>query len=532
MEVFEYNREWFDLSKDSDFSLRSNGRLNTANASAISLYELISKCTPLEIIRLANEFSKRSCGELIDDYLVLVIKLASMSISKYLTQSDESESSNDEVSVPSEDGSGSTVLKNTLHLWIECSTLLAYIHRVFDDVSDSIGDLKKLSLDLGYVLLSNVLDFTDEALGFKAPLRTSDISLIFLAAKYLESFMVTFPAHYPFMPVKHFISVHWPISISESCSGKVHSIFRYLPAGDVNTIIEETSYPDSDESESLRGSSEHNQRSLKKDYCNYENVPRRQPWNQKFSSLQLIRLVKEIILSKNLINESAQPICSTQKVYLNRQFERGVPTKYELDELLHALEGVLRRVRNVDPALLYRDKTKTPVFLEAKNCRLCNQKVYYYFASLNPFNYVSTYNFSKESWLGKCSTEGDVRPAATKKFRERHNCHLCLHTICSDCLGVDAYVRKRICKSCHEAVEAIGLIGLEEKKPKKRLLPFTLSARSEQNLNEVTPAQINQLADLMMGSFPENEEDDSRSLCCSVTMSDSLKLWRDQENDD
>lgn len=530
-----------DAIRDSSFHFNSNGLLIVENANLFACSNM-SRDLLTEIL---SEIEKRYHGDDVDTEIsrcVYILKLASLSMSGYLQLNGQKRSP--ALSFRDEG--------EFWRVWIETRHLLSIIHNIFDSKMETFPLVwKKFALDLGYVFLSNSLDFSDNSLGFKAPLSPSDTSLIFLVSKYLESFMVTFPAYYPFMPEKYFSEVRWPVSVAESCSGKVHSLFRFLQSSDTFKTEEVTDL----EEELPPVLTESTPR-----YCNYEYT-RRQPWGGKFSSIQIMGLAQEILESLNINLYSANAKSEEPQIYeKNLKMEENVEKQMyaneeELNQCLLTLKGVVERVKRVDPSLLYRDKSKAPIFYEENGCHICCQPVASFFDRVNPFSKLSSSTPNRDNMTSSISTSSyvpkkvlvarvntiDVRPQSTQELKrsavvqQRHHCRLCLHAICNDCCAKDKFVGDKICLQCHNLVDILGLSNLEEKKPKKKsIFNFSEIQTSQQVDPDVTSAQVNDLASLVISSsnFVENEEEEYiPSLCCSVYMSASLKDWRDRDDD-
>eukprot|EP01033_Poteriospumella_lacustris_P002693 gene2693-1955_t len=452
---------------------KSNGNLKGIGAQELE------KLGPLETAATISCFNKIFLDSMSNpdghyEGFKAVLELAAVAIASAIAKSDNGASFCETINEETVDGTMETMEKTTLQLWLEHSFVLELITAIFEDVNDTIPDLKKLALDLGYVLLSHTLDFLDDSLGMKAPLKRYQVQMMSLTAKYLESFMVTFPTHYPFMPAKHFAAIRWPVTVTDSCSGKVHSIFKFLPSADA--LLEET------ESSSEDGAEDHAATATK--YCNYDNVSRRQPWGGKFSTVQLLNVVHEVLESQAFLQEQGKGGASEKQ----RIDEQGLcltstATDEDCVSLLPLIQNVLSRVRKVDPSLLYRDKSKSPLFIESAAC----------------------------------------------------------YIMCASCSAADLYVGERVCRECGIVVKAMHLSDLQEKKPKRNTLGRALfgggstpSEQSEQTpSSDVSPSQLDDLVSAIAAENSEFEDSDvpDRSLCCSILLTESLRSWRDQIDD-
>lgn len=542
---------------------KSNG-----NLKGIGTQDL-EKLGPLETIATISDFNKfyldsKSSPDGHCEGFKALLELAAVSIAWAIAKSENGESVREILQEETVDGTMETKEKTALQLWLEHSFVLELISTVFEDTNDTIPKLKKLALDLGYVLLSRTLDFLDDSLGIKAPLKRYQVQMMSLTAKYLESFMVTFPTHYPFMPAKHFATIRWPVTVADSCSGKVHSIFKFLPSAD--SLLEET------ESSSDDGAEDQAATATVK-YCNYDNVSRRQPWGGKFSTIQLLNIVHEVLESQTFLQEQGKGVASGKL----RIDEKGLcSTSLATDEdcasLLPLIENVLSRVRKVDPSLLYRDKSKNPMFIESAACYLCGQHIGSLFTRLNPFASIfrkseqppkSTASVASTDTSSSTSSVFRSAPSAGAKGSQetvnvaplpvksspsqsssstttqpRHHCRLCLRSMCASCSATDLYVGERICHECDVVVKAMHLSDLQEKKPKRNAVGRALfgGGSAPPEPAEQTPTidvSPSQLDDLVSAITAENSEFDGpdRSLCCSILLTDSLRSWRDQVDD-
>lgn len=542
---------------------KSNGNLKGIGAQELE------KLGPLETAATISYFNKffldsKSNPDGQYEGFKAVLEFAAVAIASAIAKSENGASVRETIHEETIDGTIETMEKTTLQLWLEHSFVLELITTVFEDTSDSIPDLKKLALDLGYVLLSRSLDFLDDSLGMKAPLKRYQVQMMSLTAKYLESFMVTFPTHYPFMPAKHFAAIRWPVAVTDSCSGKVHSIFKFLPTAD--SLLEET------ESSSEDGAEDHAASATPK-YCNYENVSRRQPWGGKFSTIQLLNVVHEVLESQAFLQEQGKAVASKKQ----GMDEKGLClTSIANDEdcasLLPLIQNVLSRVRKVDPSLLYRDKSKSPLFIESAACYMCGQHIGSLFDRLNPFGSIfrksepppksaasvaSTDTSSSMSSIHRSIPSVGVKgsaetvnvlplpvkppPSSSIVTQPRHHCRLCLRSMCASCSAADSYVGERICHECGVVVKAMQLSDLQEKKPKRNTLGRALfgsgstpSEQSEQTPStDVSPSQLDDLVSTIAAGNSEWKDLDypDRSLCCSILLTESLRSWRDQIDD-
>ncbi|RYH06213.1 hypothetical protein EON65_43170, partial [archaeon] len=75
--------------------------------------------------------------------------------------------------------------------WLMESDILDVIDTIFTCPTDLPASVRKLALDTGFSLLTNTLDFEDDAYGFSYPLSKTQAKLLSLLGMYLECFMVT-----------------------------------------------------------------------------------------------------------------------------------------------------------------------------------------------------------------------------------------------------------------------------------------------------------------------------------------------------
>lgn len=467
------------------------------------------------------------------------------------------------------------VFNNVLQAWVEDSDILFIINAVFDEPKENLAELKKLALDLGFVLVSHLLNFSDPSFRFVAPITKWQHQLLLVLMKLLESFMVTTPPHFPFMPAQYFATIRWPVQVRESCSGKVHSIVSFAPQ-----YAEGVS----------EGSAEHKDDSNGPRYCNYEVVNRRQPFKGLFSALQLYQLTQVLteskIMAKNTLNDKD-----------NSLHEKGAHSPVaqhasaeQCAEVLLILRNVFQRIATVDPALLHRDKTKSVVCKEAAHCHLCDQAVSSLLGRLNPFALLTGSggggNHNGGSGQGNCaasvaSTETtsstgsslfgfltatttaqpahggthNVNAAAATPARSnnthnpvaKHHCRICLETVCAVCCAPEPWMNDRICSACYSVVLDMGLQDLRPRRRKNSIFGPREGAVKHSAETVPLPVQDQLLISILKGEPGEpvysdeegemfvDQGDDGPgviSRCCSELMPSGLRNWRDNSLDD
>lgn len=585
----EINFDYWKSLSDNEVSWRSCAKLTKndlvttepkADIAAISTPELVHSMD-----NYLNGLHHVEVNEKWKGWRV-VLQIASISIAQSLVVQETLEEVRTlDLRISSE---ATIVQKSSLQIWIQHSQLLSLIASVFDERSESITSLKKLALDLGFVILSHAVDFHHPSLGFQAPLQHYHHELLSLLGKYLESFMVTDPTHYPFMPAEFFARIHWPLDIRESCSGKVHSLIDYLenPVGDM--VIEEEN---EDEISSVEGDEEHK---TKKDaskgntgeagiesaanrrYCNYEVVARRQPWRGKFTSLQLLQMVHQFLETRDKIatehTEYISNVHSTEPEIPPTFQEPAILTNAQCESLLSLYNDVFQRIRLTDPALLYRDTQQKTAFYKGTHCHCCDRPVSTLLGRLNPFSRLlfgrrtnevrskskdhdatdsDKYTVSTEATTSASSTNYTASVEGRATVQQKHHCRLCLQVICSDCSASALYLqRDRICLHCHEALSAMHLMDLQEKPKKAKKGSGSLglffqnsesrkaATSTEEKVNERSQAAINLLSGLppptssthAVDTLFHSDDDDENGICCSMLLPESLRSWRDTDD--
>jgi hypothetical protein len=449
-----------------DGSLISRGHPSLRSPLAVS--------TVVALFNHTYETELSGSVEAESDRWLQLFRIAVLSVSQCVRDGRQGSVGQEPIELLRASGTSDSTQKTGLELWVEHSCLIAAVQRVFREPSPAIADVKKIALDVGYLLLTQRLDFNHSSLGLVAPLRRCDVAVASLFAQLLESFMVTAPAHFPFMPARHFAPVHWPIAVSESCSGKVHSLFRFP----------DQSIP----GEVLR-------------YCNYTTVQRRQPWPGRLSALQLIEVAINALDTQTSTPHS-HPFCFASKEQPSLWNESPIASLEECDALVALLRGVVRRLRDVDPKLLYR--TALHAVDGAPTCQLCSCGVGNIFERLNPLRSA----------------------AAGAALRERALCQLCLRSVCTACIApATTYVGDQVCLRCDGGLEALSLRDLTKTRRRLRFLaPRLTQAALAQHQKRLVGDEV------LGGAFDEaneGEEDGADSPCCSETMSESLKDWRD-----
>lgn len=445
------------------------------------------------------------CGDQQDALHLQILKLASVSIQHHLE-----ETKGKEAAPADELGAARPVLQ----LWLEDSAVLAVIHSIFDDTRTSIASSKKLALDLGFVLASHALAFGDLSLGIRAPLTAAQHQLLLLTGKLLESFMVTTPTHYPFMPAQFFASITWPVVVQDSCHGKVHSLLTFL----MSAQLQEASDEIKDEVK----------------HCNYEVVARRQPWKGMFSTMQLLQVVRQVMDSR-LILASAD--CD----------RKGIASSADCDAVLAVFRNVFQRVAKVDVALLYLDKSQQQAVAHPVQgqCNVCDQAVTSFLGRFNPFPSVnkgtgsagsvaSTETGSSLGGIFSWSSRPKVKRAAPARAGgpvQRHHCRLCFETICADCSAKQQWMQERVCIPCHEVIEEMGVAEVKEK-PRRGL--FGRKAENEEDVHPELSPEEQQAISILKGEPADyfDDDDDGIHRCCSELIPSSLKDWRDATDDD
>lgn len=487
-------------------ALEMSIRSSIALISTKDLLRILSQVQPVRHREGENPYES--------DYRTL--QIASVSIQSFL----ESEKNYEEVD------------ENVVQEWMENSDMLTIINRLFDDPRDDIAEQKKVALDLGYVIASRMLQFGVPSFGLCAPITKAQQLLLLITTKLLESFMVTTPPHFPFMPAQHFATIRWPVEVRESCSGKVHGIVTFLPMAPFGvkkraSAAPSVHSPSSDASDSGDGSSEASaEKKEDAKYCNFEVVARRQPWKEQISALQLYQLAQVLIDSRTPTRSSAAAADSMCRR----------ATAAECEEVLCVLRNVFQRIAKVDSALLCRDPAKLSPVLDEQCCCPAVTPTLPVSAPDNPFA-----SFARKM-LGVAAPRVSGGTGLSKA-----RCRLCAEVTCSACAAPQLWVNDRVCTTCYAVIPELRLQNIQEKKPRNRL--FTpraeastvtagsaeTGAYSERKVEFAVPtfAAIARVGGTR-GAHSEEEADDTQeqydgqdSPCCSETMTDSLRSWRD-----
>lgn len=471
---------------------------------------------------------------------------------------------------------------NVVQAWVEHSDLLLIINTIFEEPNVLFAEEKKLALDLAFVLASHLMDFTDSSFGFSVPLTKWQHQLLLITFKLVESFVVTTPPHFPFMPAQFFAPIHWPVEVQESCSGKVHGMVTFGPMYDKDKgpSIAEDGYSSSAE---RKGEAQ-------KQYCNYEVVSRRQPWQHMFSAIQLYQLA--LVVKQSKVIAAWKAASSLQEDYLTLQRsqqndEEEEDKKYstvhsllasadECEEVLVVMRNVFRRIASVDPTLLYRgDKRKSAVaaaeavvFKESAQCRICNHPVSSLLSRWNPLTYFGgTAGAGKNSSDVHGSCDASVASTTTESTStntsasvsvnvsitplSKHHCRLCLETVCAVCCAPELWMNDRTCTACYSVVVDMGLQNLKAKEGRKKYILGTVFnaadpvhggavVEAKADLSLLSPEEQLMISILKgepgdpvytNADFIDLEDDEDKvgkiSRCCSELMPASLRVWRD-----
>lgn len=457
--------------------------------------------------------------------------------------------------------------ENVIEVWCIESDLLKIVNNLFDELREDLAEHKKLALDLGFVIASRMLNFTNNksCFGLCAPLRKYHHQLLMITLKLLESFMVTTPPHFPFMPAEHFAGIRWPVAVQESCSGKVHSIITFLPTKPAMPIMGTSGAADACFTEEETSKEE----DVK--YCNFEVVARRQPWKGMISVLHLYQLAQLLIDCRTAASTDAaysrkdsSTAIATTSTSAN---EQQAATVLECEEVLHVLRNCFRRIASVDPALICRDSVAlSSTALPGLCC--CGAPPYTIptHASFNPYAALSRNINQQQMSTAPAVRNQDSSDGALLRAR----CRVCGSAICAACAASETWMNDRVCTTCYPLIQELGLQQVKEKKPKKCVstveeLPVgdveagtngevDCLAPSERQLMFAPPTvdaigrmghtigssvrsvrtMCTAAAAACEGTGKEGEdeeeagvEDGRDSPCCSVSMPDSLRSWRD-----
>jgi hypothetical protein len=428
---------------------------------------------------------------------------------------------------------------------------------------------KKLALDFAVVVITDTLNFQDKVLGFSPPLRKKDYFILKVTMKLLESFCVSTPTHYPFMPEPFFEGVQWPM-IKESCPGKVHSLFVF-------------SKSNSDGQSALTPAELSH-------FCQCEYVYRRQPWVHYFSSSQLLALGKVVIDTHNYD-------CIFTETGFNALMDRQYCQK-----ILNLLRNVFRRIVDIDTSLIHRDKSKPCEFQMLSECSICYCKVAPFIRRYNIFSQSSSSSSKSFSAVSKASfasfpSSGNYREgnttspsviaessehnlantfagpgdlsngngrelnhsqsikvsgaASSNRQFPRHHCRLCFQTICDSCTSPDNWMSERICSSCVTILHAVDLMPASSvtSSGKKTSNITVVEGGGKQNrtykksskgikspgpdLKDPKEASVSRSKKFKWFLFGKSEETvcndllDETDLCCSLILADELIQWRD-----
>lgn len=560
MDVPHYKHSEVKMSMDSIVNELANCKVQWKSCTSLILRHLsgdskiesdIRKQIGMSSMKDLQDLTMRLCQsanqtiESVDrlDIYCLVLKVASVSISEHATRHE-------------------AVTENVIQIWVEESEVLYIINELFDEPHEDIAEYKKLALDLGFVITSRMLYFGGPCFGLAAPVKHWQHQLLLIFGKLLESFMVTTPPHFPFMPAKHFSSICWPVVVQESCSGKVHSIVTFLPV--ISNKSSTTSTTDVED----RSSESSAERKDEVKYCNFEVVARRQPWKGMVSALQLYQLAQLLVDCKKAAPSDNKAVAIADGTV--GEINNRLATSAECEGVLHVLRNVFQRIATVDTALLSRDPLTAAPIGNDDACSCPAEAHSTAMAHANPFAV-----FAKTVLSLTAPTTSSGR---TDRDIVKERCRLCAEATCPSCTAQERWMDGRVCTTCHPLLQELGLLHVRPKKSRTLLAPrapnpsmpmggtstadrnvvfavptLAALARAGGSMGTTTTAAVGGVAD---GDCSEPEggwgeaggddedpledrqeeedtgEDGRYSPCCSETMTDSLRSWRDGADTD
>lgn len=170
-----------------------------------------------------------------------------------------------------------------LQLYLSSSS----VTKVEESDSDVYLQVKKLALDLSFVIVTESVNFQDMAFGF-AYVRSLDITqkhLILLFLYLIESCVVSIPPFYPFMPKELYANLCVPPKNGvDICVKKIRSLFnfsKYHQSVNTATLTAE-------DSEII------------------ERTGKRHPWKKMLSVVQLLQLVS-VVKTRTCLDRPASP---------------------------------------------------------------------------------------------------------------------------------------------------------------------------------------------------------------------------------
>jgi hypothetical protein len=306
-------------------------------------------------------------------------------------------------------------------------------HWLSYNVSEVLSDLqeascpvqtRKLAWDIAYILVNCVLKPQHPSMGFELDTSSpkqllSELSAIHMMLKLFNSFAVTFPAHLPFMPVKYFEEVKWPLERKEMCHGKLSSLFSYSYDATQDDLavssLLKSSRDGSQHSDTTNSSHSGHSNDVPAEskeekvqgsnVCLWEPSKKRQPWIGKFSFLAMFKLYQRLVALE----------CQSPAAYR------------ETAIVIELMRRTFLTIYTEDPRLMTRNKSA--VFVtdkSAASCECCKKKYSLMMSMLSS--------------------------------NRKHTCRLCGASTCGSCSYEKYWNDEICCKTCHAAIDNIGFL--------------------------------------------------------------------------
>jgi hypothetical protein len=284
---------------------------------------------------------------------------------------------------------------------------------------------RKLAWDIAYVLVNCILKPGDADMGFKLDVSNDnsllwELGTIHMMMKLFNSFVVTFPAHFPFMPAKYYEDVQWPLTNTEMCHGKLSSLFSYSYDRSQDILAaaallkdragndgSEHSDTDSSLSDSEGKMGTDDERVQGADICLWKPSKKRQPWVGKFSFLSMFRLYQRLMAVESCTQSG--------------------PTYRDVAITIGLLRSTFLVMYSSKPSLLMRNKaTAFDPPGHSASCECCNKK----------FSVMKSVLASNR----------------------KNSCMLCSASVCGSCSFDRYWNDERCCKYCRAAIDDIGFL--------------------------------------------------------------------------